>query len=100
MKYIKGETMEVRQRLYKEIEKFLCEYGAIRVGKNDPLFGIDGALDSLGLVRLIVNIEDFLSSSYNLNVSLADEKAFSYKTSPFRTIESIVDYTCDLIKVN
>jgi acyl carrier protein len=61
------------------------------------LFGRDGALDSLGLVTLIVAVEQALEDQYGVSVSLADEKAMSQKHSPYRTIGSLAEYASRLI---
>jgi hypothetical protein len=59
---------------------------------RDPLFGGAGALDSVGLVALIVAIEQLVEQSLGAIVVLADEKAMSQRNSPFRSIGAIVDH--------
>ena len=56
------------------------------------LFDSKSALDSLGLVTLILNIEDKLSEKFSLNLTLADDRAMSQKNSPFRSTESLTEY--------
>ena len=62
------------------------------LGLNTALFGNKGALDSLGLVTLLVNIEQKIESHYNTSITIADEKAMSLSNSPFKTIGSLIDY--------
>ena len=57
-----------------------------------PLFGRHGILDSLGLVHLIVLVEDRVADLFGVNVTLADDKALSEQRSPFRTVGSLTDY--------
>jgi D-alanine--poly(phosphoribitol) ligase subunit 2 len=57
-----------------------------------PLFGDKAPLDSLGLVELIVLIEERLFDKTGTTVTLTDERAFSQKNSPFRTVNSLVTY--------
>jgi acyl carrier protein len=57
-----------------------------------PLFGRYGILDSLGLVHLIVLLEDRLTDLFGVKLTLADDKALSEKRSPFRTVGSLTDY--------
>ena len=61
------------------------------------LFGTGSELDSMGLVNLIVIIEEEINNSLNIAITLADEKAMSQKRSPFRTIESLANYIDVLI---
>ena len=56
------------------------------------LFGEKGMLDSLGLVNLIVAVEQQLEDELGVTVTLADEKAISQRNSPFRTVDSLADY--------
>jgi D-alanine--poly(phosphoribitol) ligase subunit 2 len=62
------------------------------LGKETPLFGRDGVLDSLGLVALVVAVEQAIEDHYGVTVSLADERALSERRSPFRTIGALADY--------
>jgi acyl carrier protein len=61
------------------------------------LFGESGSLDSLGLVNLIVSVEDEVQLCLGIPILLADERAMSQRKSPFRTIASLTDYVCALI---
>jgi len=63
---------------------------------NTSLFGSDGFLDSLGLVTLLVNIEQEIEAIYDIALTIADEKALSQSRSPFRSVDSLVEYL-DLI---
>jgi len=60
------------------------------------LIGTNAVLDSLGLVRLIVDVEQRLQLNYGMSVTLADERAMSQKHSPFRTPAALIDYICIL----
>lgn len=64
----------------------------IEKAPDTVLFGHGGKLDSLGLVNLIVAIEQEIEASFGTTITLADEKAMSQNNSPFRTVESLVDY--------
>jgi hypothetical protein len=61
------------------------------------LFGADGKLDSFGLVNLIVIAERVLEDRLGVTVTLANDQAMSIKNSPFRTVDSLADYTLDLV---
>ncbi|WP_419662638.1 hypothetical protein Dvar_31030 [Desulfosarcina variabilis str. Montpellier] len=60
--------------------------------QDQKLFGKDGALDSLGLVNLITLLEEQIEDEYDLTITLADERAMSRKTSPFLTVDSLMEY--------
>lgn len=60
------------------------------------LFGNNGQLDSLELVNLVVALEEQLADKGFDGISLVDEKAMSQHRSPFRTVDSLSDYICNL----
>ena len=60
------------------------------------LFGKN--LDSMGVVILVTELEEEISNVYGLQIPLADERAMSQKTSPFRSIKTLVKYLEMLIK--
>jgi len=66
------------------------------VTESTVLFGREGIFDSLGLVSLIVDVEQRLEDR-GVSVILGDERAVSQKHSPFRTVQSLADYVCQLI---
>jgi acyl carrier protein len=67
------------------------------MGESTDLIG-PGSLDSLGLVTLIVDLEQRFKDEYGVSLTLADDRALSQKNSPFRTLQSLTDYICLLIE--
>ena len=56
------------------------------------LFGEEGQLDSLGLVNFIITVEQIIEDELEVNITIADDKAMSQKHSPFRSVDSLVNY--------
>lgn len=69
----------------------------IVINVNTKLFGRDSDLDSLGLVNLITSIEENIEESIGKYVPIADERAFSLESSPFKNVESLAIYIETLI---
>lgn len=66
--------------------------------KSDTiLFGKDAKLDSLGLVNLIVLVEENVLDKFDQSITIADERAMSQKSSPFRTVQSLAEYMQKLL---
>ncbi len=65
---------------------------SVALGPATRLLGTGSVLDSLGLVALIVDVEDRLRSAHGLSVTLADDRAMSETRSPFRTVQSLAEY--------
>jgi D-alanine--poly(phosphoribitol) ligase subunit 2 len=70
----------------------------LELDEDISLYGNEGVLDSLGLVTLIVMVEESIENELGLAVVLADEKAMSQKTSPFLTASSLINYIYQLVK--
>ncbi len=66
--------------------------------ENLRLFGGSGVMDSLNIVMLIAEIEDLISDELGISITLADDRAMSQKTSPFRSVKTLVRYIDNLIK--
>jgi hypothetical protein len=50
------------------------------------LFGPQGILDSMGLVALIVDVEEAIADQTGVAITLGDDRAVSQSSSPFRTV--------------
>lgn len=66
------------------------------------LMGAGAILDSMGLVNLIVAVEEEIAEALGVAINIADEQARSQPNSPFRTVRSLADYISALVveKVN
>jgi acyl carrier protein len=85
------------------IEAAVDEFNATRPPESQlpktpetRLFGSQGQLDSLGLVHLIVALEACLAEELDVMVTLADERAMSRKSSPFRSLQTLADFVLEL----
>ena len=67
------------------------------IGEETRLIGHEAILDSLGLVSLVVEVEQHLADDLEVTLILADERAMSQKRSPFRSIGALADYVCELV---
>jgi acyl carrier protein len=69
----------------------------LAVSPDAPIFGPDSSLDSLGLVGLLLDVEEGLQA-IGCDVVLSDERAVSQKRSPFRNVQSLVAYVGTLVR--
>ena len=68
----------------------------IPISETTELFGTDGRLDSMGLVGLLMDIEESMQDE-GQEISLSDDRAMSQKNSPFKNVASLTDYIETLI---
>ena len=93
-----NQIKEIIFKSIKELNENLDEDQQLELSTDTVLLGKDSNIDSITLVNLIVTIEESLEDNLNLSVTLADEKAWSQKNSPFLTIQTLLDYIALLIK--
>jgi acyl carrier protein len=62
------------------------------IDKNLRLIGEKSDLDSMGLVSLIVEIEETINEYFNTELIIASEKAMSARTSPFINLEKLISF--------
>ena len=61
------------------------------------LYGEGGALDSVGLLSLVVLLEERVQEATGNAIRLVNANALSSKRSPFRTADTLADYVAGLI---
>lgn len=89
---MKSEIVEIILRTAAELQQSDQVVLDSALDESSELFGERGALDSMGLVSLVVAVEQAIEEKYLRTVSLADEKALSMKNSPYRTVGSLAEY--------
>jgi len=62
------------------------------------LLGPATRLDSLGLVSFLVTVEQQLATDFGKPITLASDKAFSLRNSPFATIGTLTSYIESLLE--
>ncbi|MCX6545033.1 MAG: hypothetical protein NTV05_11575 [Acidobacteria bacterium] len=68
----------------------------LTVSDDAIVFGPGSPLDSLGLVALLIDIEEGLRAEGS-RVSLSDERAMSQSRSPFRSVPRLVEFIEGLV---
>ena len=62
-----------------------------QINLDTPLIGSSRLIDSMGLVNILVDIENALVEE-NYEILIMSENAMSLKISPFRTIGALIQY--------
>ena len=92
--------MDTLQRLiYPAVDELAPSWDGVVLPKDPetPLIGPGAAVDSMGLVTLIVTIEARVADVLGRSVTLASEQAMSRTRSPFRTLGSLAAYLDELL---
>lgn len=86
--------------IYSAIDEINSQDSSGRQLSKTPstvIFGKHSSLDSLGLVNLIVSLEQAVNDEFNMEITLADERAMSQENSPFQTVTTLAGYILNLI---
>jgi acyl carrier protein len=92
------EVMKVVLESVAELNLQLDASQQLELTPDTQLFGRGSRLDSLGLVNLIVLVEEKAADTFGKSVTIADERAMSQKSSPFRTVRTLSEYLFGLLK--
>lgn len=72
--------------------------GGAAPDEETRLVGRSAVVESMGLVTLIVEVEQRLETEHDAIVVLADERAMSQSRSPFLSVGTLADYICRLLE--
>lgn len=87
--------------IYSSIDEINLQNGPdkqLAKTESTVIFGRNSILDSLGLVNLIVSLEESINDELNVEITLADERAMSQESSPFRTVSTLAEYIINLLE--
>jgi acyl carrier protein len=68
-----------------------------KVDSDTILFGNESALDSMGLVNVVIDIEAYFHAQGH-QIGLTSERAMSQKSSPFRSVSTLADFIEELVE--
>ena len=64
------------------------------------LFGENGKLDSLGLINLVITVEQNIEDEFDVSIALVDERAMSQENIPFKDVSTLAEYIGILLDEN
>lgn len=83
-----------------EINERLPRDRGMEKSLDAPLYGVQGRLDSLALVQLIVTVEEKIAADLGKSITLADERAMAQERNPFASVQSLAAYIGTLLDGN
>lgn len=89
------ELLYLVLEVVKEVGEDRENKALVEATEDTLLFGEN--LDSMGIVFLVTDLEEKISDEIGVDIILADERAMSQRTSPFRSVKTLAKYTQILI---
>ena len=93
----KAKVLNLVVESINELNEMREDDEQIEASATASLYGEGSSLDSLALVNLIVIAEEKIEDTFEVSLTLADEKAMSLRISPFRSVETLSDYIAERI---
>ena len=87
----RSQVMEIVLGAMRACNRGRAADSQLEVSETARLFGGGSPLDSLGLVALLIDIEDACAER-GITIVLSDERALAQSRSPFRDVPSLVEY--------
>ena len=89
---MKNKIVELIYRTIDELNEQREADDQISKTEDTVILGHDSMIDSLGLVNLIVSLEQSVNDEMGVEITLADERAMMMESSPFRTVMTLADF--------
>jgi len=88
----KTQAIEAIYAAVDELNAQLADDQQLEKITNASLTGDDSPLDSLGLINLLVAVEQVLAERYNANIHLLDENLFGETDGPYQTLGTLAEF--------
>ena len=95
-----GDTDTVTSMIYAALAEHFEQIDSDQPVPRSPetvLFGENAVLDSLGLINVVVAMEEKIIDAFEKDVCLSDDRAISQPESPYRTVDSLARYVVLLL---
>ena len=93
----------MRDRLHDIIESIVKDFGySYKIQNEDssiPIYSESSDLDSLGLVNVLVDIEEKVRLEFDKDISIMDNRAMSQVNNPFKDVDSVVEFVAKQIDI-
>jgi len=82
----------------EEVNRQLPKAQQLERSLDTVLIGPSGKLDSLGLINLIVAIEQKIEEAFEVSITLTNEMMQSQDDSPFESVRNLIGYVYLLLE--
>lgn len=94
----KERILQVIYQAVEEVNELFPKDQRLEKKPETRLYAEGGGLDSVNLVRFIIETEQKLEEELDITISIASERAFSMKNSPFLSINALAEFITKLIQ--
>ena len=84
-----NKVLEITKQVLAEIGEERDCRELMKATEDTEIFGAHGLLDSIGVVQLVSELEEVIFDEFGADIVLANDRAMSYRTSPFRSVKTL-----------
>ena len=84
--------LEIVVPALEESRSSMRQQGEFEISKDLPLMGAVSPFDSLAFVSFVILVEEKIAERTDRILTLVDDKAFAARSSPFKTVGTLVNY--------
>ncbi len=89
---LRPKVLEIIGQSVGDLNDFRPDDDKLEFAEELVLFGRDSKIDSLDLVSVITEVEEALSDTFDVDISLTDDRALAHQPSPFDSVKNLADY--------
>src|SRR6476659_8935397 len=82
--------LETARRIIHELR----ESDRFEINENSDIYGGNSRFDSLGVMTLIIELEEAVQQKWGQRVPLTDGRAMAEPQVPFKSVPVLTDYLC------
>ncbi|WP_065258418.1 hypothetical protein [Pseudomonas bananamidigenes] len=90
-----NEVKTLVESAVRQQDLLLSEPIDLSRGEDSPLYGVEGTIDSMTLVSIIVDTEEKIRHRFGAEVHLADTSHLPATATPFATLGTLCAYVMD-----
>jgi acyl carrier protein len=94
----KVEICKIIEQAFREVAEQSDINLPEMIDEEMRILGGNSPFDSMHVVNIIVLIEEEVSDTFDVDITLANEHTMSQSKSPFRSIGTLADYIVETLK--
>jgi len=93
-----GKVVQALFSAVDEVNRLLPPEDRLNKSTDVVLYGESGKLDSLGLVNLIVAVEEKVEEEFGVRITLVSDEVMSQENNAFETLGTLIRYVSLLLE--
>lgn len=93
----KQAILEIIYSAIDEVNKYAEDEDRLNKTIDQPLFTKNGPLDSMGLVNLVITLEELIETEFGKSVQFMQMDFLNSEKNPMKSVEALADYLCEVL---